>query len=535
MSIPMLRRGALALVSALLTACGASSETVAGAAASAPTPAAAGCLQALGGIDVQHSTIPQIQSARRSGTLSSVALVNLYLQRIATFDTAGAQLNAVRTLAPDALAQAAAADARRTDPRPLAGIPVLLKDNVGTTDMPTTAGSIALALNIPKSEAFITQKLRAAGAIVLGKANLSEFANWVDLNMPNGYSSLGGQVISPYDFAADPLGSSTGSAVGGTMAYAAATIGTETSGSIIAPAYVHSMAAVKPTVGLVSRDGIIPLAPSFDTAGPITRTVTDAAVMLGVIAGVDPNDAATQAFANSALRGEVPDYVAGLSRDALKGARLGVRADDVVSTGPFADALTVLQQLGATIVPINDDPQGLDSLAADIELAAIFNEFKFSLNHYLATQAGPGLPVANLTDIVLYNQQNTDKVKYGQNLLILSDAQTGLEMDPASLAARTAAITLAQTFIDTEIDRNQLDAIIAPDGNNIGVTAAAGYPDLTVPMGYVGQVPHGLSFAGKAFMEARLLALAYAYEQATLLRQPATVLNPQLAAFCPNS
>lgn len=498
------------------------------------TPDAAQCLQAIGGIDVQTSTAPQMQQALLGKQLSSEQLVNLYLERIATFDTAGSKLNAIRALAPTALDQARSADRSRTaESGLLHGIPVLLKDNIGTTDMPTTAGSIALAGNIPKSEAFITQKLRAAGAIVLGKANLSEFANWVSRLMPNGYSSLGGQVISPYDFAADPLGSSTGSAVGGTMAYAAMAIGSETSGSIISPSQVHSMVGVKPTVGLVSRAGIIPLAPSFDTAGPITRNVTDAAILLGVIAGVDEHDPATQKFADSELHGAVPDYFAELSADALKGARLGVRATDVATDGLFADALAVLQQQGAEIVTLGD-LNDYDFASSLLELPAIFNEFKTSLNHYLATEAGPGLPAYTLTGIILYNAQHMDRVKYGQDLLIASDAQSGLQLDPASTAARIAAQTAAQRLIDSAIDNNQLDAIIAADSSNTGVTAAAGYPNITVPMGYVGQQAHGIAFAGKAFSEARLLALAYAYEQATQLRRPATELNPQLAAFCPH-
>lgn len=497
------------------------------------TSDAKSCLQTIGGVDLQMATALDVQRALHDGKLSSEQLVQAYLQRIAAFDTGGPKLNSIRTLALDAVAQARVADGTRKNSGSLLhGIPILLKDNIGTTDMPTTAGSIALAGNIPKFEAFITQKLRAAGAIVLGKANLSEFANWVSRMMPNGYSSLGGQVISPYNFAADPLGSSTGSAVAGTMAFAAMTIGSETSGSIIAPAQVHSMVGVKPTVGLVSRAGIIPLAPSFDTAGPITRNVTDAAILLGVIAGVDANDSATQKFADSDLHGVVPDYLGELAPDALKGARLGVRAIDVSSNGLFADALALLREQGAQIITLGD-LNDYDFATVLFELPAIFNEFKTGINHYLATEAGPGLPASDLTGIILFNAQNMDKVKYGQELLIASDAQTGVSADPGSTAARIAAQTTAQALIDNAIDSNRLDAIIANNQSNTGVTAAAGYPNVIVPMGYVGQAPHGIAFAGKAFSEARLLALAYAYEQASLLRIPPTELNPELAAFCP--
>ena len=524
--------------SAVLCACGNSASlgsVSAGRAGSGPEQ----CLQVVAGIDLQSATVPELQQALRAGTVTSEALTSAYLQRIATFDTAGSKLNSIRVLAPDAIEQARAADRERAAgvfTGPLQGLTIVLKDNVGTTDMTTTAGSIALELNIPKSEATITTKLRQAGAIVLGKVNLSEFANWVDPRMPSGYSSLGGQVIAPYDFAMSPLGSSSGSSVAATMAFSTLTIGTETSGSIISPSTVQSAVGVKPTLGLVSRAGIIPLAPSFDTSGPIVRNVTDAAILLGVIAGVDPKDPATQKFALSPLAGIVPDYVAHLSATALKGARLGVRSNDLGSSALFDAAVKVLTDRGAQIVQIPDPLSSTVASSSDIsiaELGAIFNEFKFSLNNYLADEAGPDVPVHSLTDIILFNQQHTDKVKYGQTYLIVSDAQTGLDADPVALAAREIAIHGAQLWIDTMSDQFQLDAIIAPDFNNVSSTAAAGYPDVTVPMGYVGQTPHGLSFAGKAFTEQRLLALAYDYEQATKLRRPATVINPQLAKFCP--
>jgi amidase len=498
----------------------------------AAMPAGTSCLQVLNGIDLQAVTVPELLQAVAQRRLSSADLVGRYLERIAAFDTGGPKLNSIRALAPNALDQARSARAG-----PLRGIPVLLKDNIGTTDMPTTAGSIALAVNIPKSEATITRKLREAGAIVLGKTNLSEFANWVDLRMPNGYSSLGGQVIAAYDFKADPLGSSTGSGVAGTMAFAALAIGTETSGSIISPAYVHSLVGVKPTLGLVSRFGIIPLAPSFDTAGPMTRNVTDAAVLLGVIAGADvANDPATQRFVDSALQGVVPDYVAALSATALEGKRLGVRSGDVGASALFDAALAVLREQGATIVEFPDPVSQTIASSSDgsfLEIVAIPNEFKLSLNRYLAEQSGDAVPVETLSDIIAYNDRHPDKVKYGQTLLIASDAQTGSELDPAYVVARDGGIAYASAWIDTVMDANGLDAIVAPDWSNISSTAASGYPNVIVPMGYAGQAPHGVSFAGRAFAEATLLALAYDYEQATRLRVPATVLNPALAPYCP--
>jgi amidase len=538
---------AAAAVAAGLAACGPSVTPETADAQAAPFRAA--CLDGLRGIDLQSATVPELQRAVAKGRLTTAALVDLYLQRIAVFDTGGPKLNSVRALAPDLAAQAAA---RHTGP--LAGVPVLLKDNIGTTDMPTTAGSIALELNVPKHEATIVTKLRDAGAIVMGKTNLSEFANWVDLTMPNGYSSLGGQVIAPYDFESDPYGSSTGSGVAATMAFATLAIGTETSGSIISPSFVHSDVGVKPTLGLVSRYGIIPLAPSFDTAGPIARNVTDAAILLAVIAGVDPNDPVTERFAQSELKGVVPDYAAGLSAGALRGARLGVRSGDAGSDAAldsaqaelgafdvdahalFQAALDVLRAQGAEIVALPDPVSASIASSSDVSLAeipAIPNEFKWSLNEYLATEAGDAVPVETLTDIILFNQQHPDKVKYGQSLLIASNATTGTEFDPVYIASREAARAGAGGWIDTMIDQNDLDAIVGPDFSNISSTAAAGYPNVTVPMGYVGQAPHGLSFAGKPFTEARLLALAYAFEQATHLRRPPTDVNPELAAFCP--
>ena len=500
-----------------------------------PVIDALSCGGAVGGINLQTATVVELQAALKAGTLSSERLVRQSLARIAAFDLRGdaaaPQLNSVRVLAPTALEQARAADARRARGEslgPLDGLPILLKDNVGTRDMPTTAGSITLALNIPKVEATLTQKLRAGGAIVLGKTNLSEFANWVSLNMPNGYSSLGGQVVAAYDYAADPLGSSTGSGVASTMAFATAAIGSETSGSIISPAIVHSLVGVKPTIGLVSRAGVIPLAHVFDTAGPMARTVTDAAALLGVVAGVDPLDDASPRF-TAALGGVVPDYLAALKPDALQGVRLGVRDFDMTTEGLFGAALDVLRAQGAEIIEYTEGDTANLSL---LSIAVITNEFKWYLNKYLAEEAGPGLPVATLSDIILLNAQNMDTVQYGQDLLIASNAMTGLELDPVYLASRTAAVTGSQMALDTAINDNQLDAIVAPGSGNITATASAGYPNVTVPMGYEGQSPQGLSFAGAPFSEEKLLAYAYAYEQATKKRIPPTTLNPALAAYC---
>ncbi|HEX4895894.1 MAG TPA: amidase family protein [Solimonas sp.] len=531
-------------LAAVLSACG-------GSGASAPAPSGPGPISVetlcaldqpyrLGDLDLQTATVLDLQQALARGTLTSEALVTRQLALIEAYDRRGPALNSVRVLAPDALQQARAADARRRAGRargPLDGLTVLLKDNIGTTDLPTTAGSIALAGNIPRREATITRRLREAGVIVLGKANLSEFANWVSRMMPNGYSSLGGQVLAPYGADLDPLGSSTGSSVAATMGFATLTVGSETSGSIIAPSSVQSAVGVKPTLGLVSRVGIIPLAPSFDTAGPITRTVTDAAALLQVLAYADPEDPLAARF-TAALEGQAPDYLAALSTDALRGVRLGVRVVDLDPSlfgGPlFEQALEVLRQQGAEIVPI-DDPALAAERASLSTLGAIFNEFKFSLNRYLATEAGPGLPVSDLTDIVLFNQQNPDTVKYGQELLIASDAQTGLEIDPVYLASREATIATQQLALDRLLDSQDVDALVSWyfGWSNVGQTAAAGYPNVTVPLGYLDDhEPVGLEFAGRPFSEDRLLAYAYAYEQASRRRVPALTMNPALRAAC---
>ncbi|MGH2753116.1 MAG: amidase family protein, partial [Actinomycetota bacterium] len=495
------------------------------ASALAPAPAHAAktkakdpdCLRRLGSVDLQTDPIVDLQRALDTGKITSVRLVRRYLDRIKAFDGSGPALNSIREIDPDALDLAAKLDAERdaSGPRgPLHGIPVLLKDNVGTVNLPTTAGSIALKGSVPLDDAFLTAQLRDAGAIILGKTNLSEFANWVDLSMPNGYSSLGGQVIAPYDPSLDPSGSSTGSGVAGTMALAAATIGTETSGSIISPATRHSLVGVKPTLGLVSRSGVIPLAPSFDTAGPMVRTVTDAAIMLGAIAGVDPEDPATEPQEGNTPKGR--NYLRSLKRNALEGVRLGVREGDLSNTSGtgalFQDAIAGMEAAGATIVPIDSEVSPLAS-ASTLELAAIFNEFKYSLNIYLETETEPTLRVRTLSEIIEYNEQHPDKVKYGQSLLQLSDAQSGSPFDPVYLASKTAAITASKTWIDTVLTYYDVAAIVAPDGGNTGVTAAAGYPNVTVPMGYTATTPHGIAFAGTAWSEPELLGFAYATEQ----------------------
>ncbi|MGQ0535217.1 MAG: amidase family protein [Methanobacteriota archaeon] len=520
----MARSGAFALLLAASVALsGCISPEGPGVAPAAPTGGSADCLSVVDGLDLHHVTIPELARALAEGRTTSVRLVEAYVRRIGAYDTGGPAVNSVREVSATALAQAAALDAERAAGRirgPLHGIPILLKDNVGTVDEPTTAGSIALETNVPPVDATLTARLRESGAVILGKAELSEFANWVSLNMPNGYSSLGGQVVNAYT-GGDPSGSSSGSGVAGSMALAAGTIGTETSGSILSPSDANSLVGVKPTLGLVSRRGVIPLAANFDTPGPMTRSVVDAALILGAIAGPDPEDAAT-----AASEGNVPaggDYASGLSADALEGVRLGYVEDD---DPLFGAALADLEGAGAVLVPI-EDPEPT-TYASFTEFGLIPNEFKFGINRYLAEEAGPGLPVKDLTEIILFNDQHRDKVKYGQDLLIASDSTPGL--GPLADASAAPVVASNRRIADDLFAADDLDALIGLHAPFTTVGAAAGYPTVIVPAGYKGRDPAGLSFFGPAWSEGRLLAYAYAYEQASMRRVPPTTVNPTLLA-----
>lgn len=490
------------------------------------------CLIEIDGVNLQTATILDLQDAmsRSEDPLTSEELVARYLERIAFFDTGGPTLNSVREVNPHALEEARGLDVERAAGivrGPLHGIPVMLKDNVGTVDMPTTAGSIALAGSIPLRDAFTASRLREAGAIILAKTNLSEFANWVDLSMPSGYSSLGGQVVNAYRFSDTPSGSSSGSGVAGSMALAAAAVGTETSGSIISPSFANSLVGIKPTLGLTSRDGVIPLAPSFDVVGPMTRNVTDAAVMLGAMTGIDARDPATAEQA-----GHVPpgaDYTPALDDGRLLGARLGVDPDDRPSgeAGQLWDrALDHLRAAGAEIVTIDLLQEGRN--VGITEIAAIPNEFKASLNAYLAEHPVPPSGVRTLSDIIEYNEQHPEQVRYGQNLLIASDATAGnMTLGEPN---RIAAVEGSRVAIDQAFIRYDLDAVVSMNSQYVNVGAAAGYPTITVPMGYVqnGRLPRNLSFLGRAWDEPELIGYAYAFEQRSSARVPPTAVNPDL-------
>jgi amidase len=465
----------------------------------------------LKGVDLQQASVLDLQQAMAKRRLTSVDLVQAYLARIKRYDLGNVKLNSVRQLNPRAVADAARLDAERRKGKirgPLHGIPVLLKDNVGTREVPTTAGSIALAGSIPLHEATVTAKLKAAGAVILGKTNLSEFANWVDLSMPNGYSSLGGQVVNAYT-EGDPSGSSSGSGVAGSMAFAAVTIGTETSGSILSPSHANGLVGVKPTLGLASGAGIIPLAPDFDVPGPMVRTVTDAAAILGAIA----TDAA-----------HVPagGYLPALKKDALKGVRLGVPSG--TGSPVLEQAKADLRKAGATLVAT--DTLGTTGLVGIAEIGLIPNEFKWSLNEYLAKETVPNLRVRTLHDIVEYNKAHTDKVKYGQKLLEASDASPG--SGPLATTSAVPVQKSSQAAVDSALLADDLDAIVELGPFNANIGAAAGYPTVIVPAGLTGDAPQGLSFLGPAYAEAKLLGYAYAYEQVSRRRVPPTSVNTDL-------
>ena len=513
---------ALALVTASVSVSTAAVPSVVG---SPPSD----CRAHVGGLDLQTATIADLQRALSSGHLTSVQLVKAYLARIKAYDK---PLDSIRDLSPTALAYARQLDAERRGGAvrgPLHGIPVLLKDNIGTADQPTTAGSIALAGLRPYKDATLVARLRAAGAIVLGKTNLSEFANWVDLSMPNGYSSLGGQVKNAYT-KGDPLGSSAGSGVAGSMAFAAGTFGSETSGSILAPSSINGLVGVKPTRGLISRDGVIPLAEGFDTAGPMTRSVADAAALLTAVAATDPADPATR---DANLRRA--DYTHDLTLATLKGVRLGYSSSavDDLPAGQKAvmtQALSDLKRLGAVLVA--SDAYDNTSLLGISELGLIPNDFKANLDHYLATYAPtPPSGVTSLVDVVAFNQKHTDTVKYGQKLLIASAAQPGSReaASEAALGLRTAQ----GANIDQGLLRDNLDGFVSSGYSLANLGASAGYPSVTVPAGLVRDLtPLGVTFLGTAWSESRLLRYASAYEKGTHRRIPPTRVNEELINGC---
>jgi len=525
-------------------ACGTSTAPPA-AQSTAPSAKPAARTAPAAAFDLEEATLADLQARMAAGKETARSLVEKYTARIAQLDRQGAALRSVIELNPDAITIADELDAERKQKGargPLHGVPILIKDNIATADrMMTTAGSLALEGARPPRDAFIVSQLRTAGAIILGKTNLSEWANFRSTHSTSGWSGRGGQTKNPYALDRNPCGSSSGSGAAVAANLAAAAIGTETDGSIVCPSHSNSLVGIKPTVGLVSRTGIVPISHSQDTAGPMARTVADAAALLGALDGVDPDDVTTADTTAHATR----DYSTALDSNGLQGARIGIVRDKLFGYSPAADrlaeaAIAEMKKRGAIIV----DPANIPTLGAfdAAELEVLLYEFKSNLNKYLSW-LGPGSPVRTLTDIIAFNKTHQEQeLKYfGQELLEMAEAKGPLTSEAYLKALATIRRQARELGIDGVMTKHQLDALVAPSfglpwltdlvGGDVlpggaaspsTVAAVAGYPHITVPMGYVRGVPIGLSFFGRAWSEPTLIKIAYAYEQATKHRRPPT-------------
>ncbi len=483
---------------------------------------------------LEETTLADLQRRMASGELSARAIAQQYLDRIAAIDKAGPQLSAIIELNPDALTIADAMDAERKAGKvrgPLHGIPVLLKDNIDTADaMQTSAGSLALVGAPALQDSTVAAKLRDAGAVILGKTNLSEWANIRSSRSSSGWSARGGQTKNPYVLDRNPCGSSSGSGAAVSANLAAIAVGTETDGSIICPSSVNGVVGIKPTVGLVSRAGIVPISHSQDTAGPMARSVADAAALLGVLAGSDARDKAS--WDADKHKG---DYARALDANGLKGARIGV-VRKFAGFNPDVDAaldraLMSLRAAGAIVVD-NVDVPNWDKFG-DAELTVLLYELKADLNAYLATRRG--LPVTSLAEAIAFNKQHAaeEMAWFGQELFEQAQAKGSLS-DKAYKDAAAKARKMAREGIDAALKKDRLDVLVAPSnapawptdwvngdhvtGGNTSPAAVAGYPSITVPMGLVHGLPVGLSFVGTAWAEEKLIRLGYAFEQATKAR-----------------
>jgi amidase len=512
---------------------------------------------------IENGSLAELQQALTEGRTTASALTRLYLARIEAYDRAGRALNSVREVNPEALALAAALDGVKPSPdRPLAGIPILVKDNIATADGEhTTAGSLALAAARAKQDATVVGRLRAAGAVILGKANLTEFANILAIDMPSGYSSLAGQVKNPYVPLLNPKGipvvtpggSSSGSAVAVAAGLCAAAIGTETSGSLLNPATQNGLVTVKPTVGLISRAGIVPISHSQDTAGPLTRTVRDAAILLNVLAAPDPADPAT------ASQRRPTDYTTYLDKDGLKGARIGVPSDpadpakDVYfkpqtprTQAAMREVIATLEAAGATIVRasiptigwmggpgtsmpvLNTNPESPTLYKPAYRSIVFIYELKHDLNLYLRDWAAE-TEIETLADIVGFNEVHAGRaLRFGQDLFLAAEATRGDLSELEYKSARAMDLRSAGSLgIDAYMDAHRLDAVLFPGAAGAAIAAKPGYPSVQVPAGFtagVGEIetpdyPLGATFTGRAWSEPTLLRLAYAYEQASLARR----------------
>jgi amidase len=500
--------------------------------------------------DLEEATMATLQQRMQSGQDTSRSLVDKYLARIEAVDRSGPALHSVIEINPEARTIADQLDAERKARGvrgPLHGIPILIKDNIATADrMMTTAGSLALAGVKPPKDAFIVARLREAGAVILGKTNLSEWANFRSTHSTSGWSGRGGQTRNPYALDRNPSGSSSGSGAAIAANLAVAAVGTETDGSIVSPANNNGLVGFKPTLGLVSRAGIVPIAHSQDTAGPMTRTVADAAALLGAMAGADPDDPAAgsppaRGVGASRPRSAPTDYGRLLDPNGLKGARIGIVRNKYFGSSPATDALAeaaiaVMKQQGATIV----DPANIPTLGKfdDGEFQVLLYEFKADLNKYLMW-LGPASPVHSLKDVIAFNDAHKDQEMpyFGQEIMTLAEKK-----GPLTSAKYVAALArnrqMARALgIDATMTKYTLDALFAPTSGPAGlidlvngdsgggsspstVTSVAGYPHITVPGGFYRGLPVGMSFFGRAWSEPTLIKLAYAYEQATKHRKP---------------
>ncbi len=495
---------------------------------------------------MEEVSILELASRMARCEITSVSLTEDYIRRIETIDQSGPCINSVIELNPDAVAIAEERDKERAAGRvrgPLHGIPILLKDNIGTRDrMTTTAGSLALEGSRAPRDAYLAKKLRQAGAVILGKTNLSEWANWRGKHSVSGWSSRGGLTRNPYALDRTACGSSSGSAAAVAASLCAGAFGTETDGSIICPAQTCGVVGIKPTLGLVSRSGIIPIAYSQDAAGPIGRTVEDAAVLLGAVAGADPDDRATASVRNHAER----DYTQFLAADGLKGMRIGVARNMLGSDkrvlAIIESSIQLMREMGAVIV----DPANLPNWNrfGETELEVLSYEFKSDLNRYLAS-LGPGSKVHSLEDVIRFNEENKSRVMpyFGQERMTEAQSKGPLSSKAYLMAlARNRRLTRAEG-IDALMAKKRLDAIVVASGGpawlidlangdpnswdmeSTSPAAVAGYPHITVPAGSIFGLPVGISFFASAWQEPALLRMAYAFEQARRARKPPQFLT----------
>ena len=490
---------------------------------------------------LQWLSAREIRNSLDSGVLSGTELITTLLARIQELNIDGPAIRAVIETNPDAPAIAErleSALAGEDTGRPLRGVPVLLKDNIDTADsMLTTAGSLALIGSHPQRDAFVAQQLRKVGAIILGKANMSEWANFRSTHSSSGWSARGGQALNPYALDRSPCGSSSGSASAVAAGLVPAAIGTETDGSILCPAGMCGVVGIKPTVGLVSRSGVIPISSSQDTVGPIARTVEDAAVVLGAISGVDPLDPATTVCAERGFS----DYTQFLDSDGLRGARMGVPREIFFGYSPQVDAIaeaaiSTMGDAGAVIVDPANIPSAEAMKKSDAEMTVLLYEFKAGLNRYLQTRVGIG--ARSLEDVIAFNSHNpeTEMPYFGQEIMLMAQ-EKGMLTDTEYTEARAECVRLARDEgIDRVLKEYELDALIMPttgpaftidhingdhfSGGSSGPAAVAGYPGITVPAGMVRGLPVGMTFVGPAFSEPVLLRLAFAFEQLTHAWRP---------------